>query len=357
MKIITIVGARPQFVKASVVSRALRAHAGIEEMMVHTGQHFDPLMSALFFEELEIPEPTYNLGIHAVDHATMTGRMMEKMETVFQIEKPDWVLVYGDTNSTLAGALTARKMHLKVAHVEAGLRSWNMAMPEEVNRAVTDRISDLLFCPTDKAVANLEREGFSHLPVDYLNVGDVMQDAANLFSTRQRKPDIDIPGHFILCTVHRAENTDDPDKLKNIFQALESLSRHFEIVFPLHPRTKQTLEDTGYDMDHSPVNFIPPVGYLEMVWLLNHTRMVITDSGGLQKEAYFFEKNCITLRNETEWTELVDRGVNILAGSDAKKITDAFVRFSTQNNSAFKEKLYGDGKAAEKIAEELLRRM
>lgn len=353
MKITTIIGARPQFIKAAVVSRALKEYANIKEVLIHTGQHFDADMSAVFFEELELPHPTYNLNINQKGHAAMTGNMMEKIEEILLKERPDIVLVYGDTNSTLAGALTSKKMNIKLAHVEAGLRSQNMEMPEEINRIVTDRISDLLFCPTENAIHNLSKEGFDHFQNSVIYSGDVMLDAALFYKAKQRKPDFEIPTAFSLCTIHRAENTNNIEKLKEILSALTIISKDIPVVLPLHPRTKTILQKHNFNFQNSSINFISPVGYLEMVWLINHSRLVITDSGGLQKEASFFEKYCITLREETEWRELVDNNINLLVGSSLKKIMDAFHFFNEKSPFSLKKSLYGDGKAGEKIAKEL----
>ena len=319
MKIVTVIGARPQFIKAAVVSRAIAAHKDIKEVIVHTGQHFDANMSDIFFEEMCIPKPDYNLNVNGLGHGAMTGQMLEKIEAVLLQEKPDWVLVYGDTNSTIAGALAAKKLHIKVAHVEAGLRSFNMDMPEEINRILTDRISDILFCPTETAVNNLKKEGYENINCRIVRNGDVMQDAALFYAGRAERPKADIPEDFVLCSVHRAENTDDPERLRNIFSALEEISKTCRVVLPLHPRTKGKLSAIGYDTNNSHILFIEPVGYLEMVWMLKHCRLVMTDSGGLQKEAYFFDKYCITLRDETEWVELVKYGYNFLAGDDKGK--------------------------------------
>ena len=353
MKIVTVIGARPQFIKAAVVSRAIAAHKDIKEVIVHTGQHFDANMSDIFFEEMCIPKPDYNLNVNGLGHGAMTGQMLEKIEAVNQKEKPDWVLVYGDTNSTIAGALAAKKLHIKVAHVEAGLRSFNMDMPEEINRILTDRISDILFCPTETAVNNLKKEGYENINCRIIRNGDVMQDAALFYAGRAVRPKADIPEDFVLCTVHRAENTDDPERLRNIFSALEEISKTCRVVLPLHPRTKGKLSATGYDTNNSHILFIEPVGYLEMVWMLKHCRLVMTDSGGLQKEAYFFDKYCITLRDETEWVELVKYGYNFLAGDDKGKIISLYNHISDKNNIEQKTPLYGNGNAGDLIVETL----
>ena len=345
MKIVTVIGARPQFIKAAVVSRAIVAHKDIKEVIVHTGQHFDANMSDIFFEEMCIPKPDYNLNVNGLGHGAMTGQMLEKIEAVLLQEKPDWVLVYGDTNSTIAGALAAKKLHIKVAHVEAGLRSFNMDMPEEINRILTDRISDILFCPTETAVNNLKKEGYENINCRIVRNGDVMQDAALFYAGRAVRPKADIPEDFVLCTVHRAENTDEPERLRNIFSALEEISKRCRVVLPLHPRTKGKLSAIGYDTNNSHILFIEPVGYLEMVWMLKHCRLVMTDSGGLQKEAYFFDKYCITLRDETEWTELVESGYNFLAGSDKTRVSALFEQLYSKESISCRRPLYGKGDA------------
>lgn len=354
MKIVTIIGARPQFIKAAVVSRVFAQSKGMEEIIVHTGQHFDVNMSDVFFEEMCIPKPHYNLNINGLGHGAMTGQMLEGIEKVLLEEKPDWVFVYGDTNSTIAGALAAKKLHIKVAHIEAGLRSFNMAMPEEINRILTDRISDILFCPTDKAIENLKSEGYGNSGCRMVKNGDVMQDAALFYSDRARKPQDIIPLKFVLCTVHRAENTDDEVRLKNIFYALETISEQCPVVLPLHPRTKGKLLAINYDFAKSKICFIDPVGYLEMVWLLKNCELVMTDSGGLQKEAYFFEKYCVTMRDETEWVELVEKGFNVLAGSEPTKIISSVNVMIFKNKEGFENRLYGNGDAGEKILDTLL---
>ena len=352
-KIVTIIGARPQFIKAAALSREFKNHNNIHEIIIHTGQHFDNNMSDIFFEQMDIPKPDYNLNINGLNHGAMTGQMLEKLEEVLIQEKPDWVVVYGDTNSTLAGALAAKKLHLKVAHVEAGLRSFNMNMPEEINRILTDRISDILFCPTDNAINNLNNEGYKNFKCRIIKNGDVMQDAALFYESKAQKLIYDIPENFILATIHRAENTDDISRLTDIFEAFEELSRTIPVVLPLHPRTKQKLTALNYNLSEFSIYFIEPVGYLEMVYLLKNCCLVMTDSGGLQKEAYFFKKPCITLREETEWVELVENGFNILTGSDKNKIHNAFTQLLNKEIS-FDIDLYGNGKACERIVKELL---
>lgn len=351
-RILTIIGARPQFIKASVVSRAIQHTDGIEEILLHTGQHFDTNMSDIFFNQLGIPRPDIQLDIHGGRHGEMTGRMLAEIEQALLAHKPDRVLVYGDTNSTLAGALAAAKLHIPVAHVEAGLRSFNMRMPEEINRILTDQISDLLFCPTTTAIKNLENEGFAGKPVKVMQVGDVMQDAALLFAEEAAAPaGGDLPEGFVLATLHRAENTDNPERLSNIVQALNQI--HFElapVVLPLHPRTRNLIAQQGLELN---VHLIDPVGYFEMVWLLDHCKLVLTDSGGVQKEAFFFGKACVTMRDQTEWVELVEAGVNELVGADREKIVGATAR-NIGRGVRDRENLYGGGEASGRIIEAII---
>ncbi len=351
MKILTILGARPQFIKAGSVSREIAKHDSVEEVIVHTGQHYDVNMSDIFFDEMKIPKPNYFLGIGGKSHGAMTGQMIEKIEEVALKEKPDWIMVYGDTNSTLAGAIVASKLHIKLVHIEAGLRSFNMKMPEEVNRILTDRVSNILFCPTDTAIENLKNEGYDSLECSVIKSGDVMQDGAIFYKNLAVKPLENIDENYLLCTVHRAENTDDEKRLRAIFQALNEIGREQKVVLPLHPRTKKIIAKLEINIDN--LSIIEPVGYLEMVWLIDNCSLVMTDSGGLQKEAYFFKKSCITLRDETEWVELVENGFNVLVGADKKKILEAY-----QNSVSFVEKsslnLYGGGKASQKIIASLM---
>lgn len=352
LRIFTIIGARPQFIKASVVSRTIKQTVGTEEILLHTGQHFDANMSDIFFNQLGIPKPDIQLDIHGGNHGEMTGRMLVEIEQALLKYEPDRVLVYGDTNSTLAGALAAAKLHIPVAHVEAGLRSFNMEMPEEINRILTDQISDLLFCPTNTAVKNLEDEGFANKPVKVMQVGDVMQDAALLFAEKAAAPvGGDLPENFILATLHRAENTDDPERLANIVQALNQIHQNVaSVVLPLHPRTRKLIAQQGLELN---VELIDPVGYFEMVWLLDHCQLVLTDSGGVQKEAFFFGKACITMRDQTEWVELVKAGANELTGSDEKGIVEAACR-NLGREIRDVDELYGGGQASQRIVSELL---
>lgn len=355
MKILTILGARPQFVKAAAVSRAIHAVDGqLEEVIVHTGQHFDANMSDVFFEEMNIPKPKYNLSINGVSHGAMTGRMLEGIEKIIQSESPDWVLVYGDTNSTLAGALAASKLHVKVAHVEAGLRSFNMKMPEEVNRILTDRISNILFCPTETAVKNLKNEGFDHFSSQIKVCGDVMLDAARYyekFATDKATVANSITySNFALATIHRAENTDDLSRLKEIVDALNELHRSVPVVLPLHPRTTKKLSDHNIKLA---VHLLEPVGYFDMISLISRSSLILTDSGGLQKEAYFFEKPCVTFRDETEWVELVEVGANKIVGANRDKILVSAKHY-LENHPDFSQSLYGNADASEKIVQALM---
>ncbi|MBN2779228.1 MAG: UDP-N-acetylglucosamine 2-epimerase (non-hydrolyzing) [Bacteroidales bacterium] len=355
MKIITIIGARPQFIKAAVVSRYIleNCSSAIKEIIVHTGQHYDANMSDIFFEQMDIPKPDYFLNVNGLSHGAMTGQMLEKIEAVLINEKPDWVLVYGDTNSTLAGALAAKKLHIKLAHVEAGLRSFNMAMPEEINRILTDRISDILFCPTDQAIANLKSEGYQNISATILKSGDVMQDAALYYSTKSQKPELSVSENFVLCTIHRAENTDNLDRLKSIFAALSEISKLHQVVLPLHPRTKNIVIKNNIIIDNENIKIIDPVGYLEMIHLLKNCQFVMTDSGGLQKEAFFFGKLCLTLRDETEWVELVENSFNIIVGSNREKIINGAEKLQTLNPK-FEKNLYGQGKTGENIVNAII---
>ncbi|MBL4642041.1 MAG: UDP-N-acetylglucosamine 2-epimerase (non-hydrolyzing) [Flavobacteriaceae bacterium] len=342
-KIVTVLGARPQFVKAAVLSRIIHEHQEIEEIIVHTGQHFDANMSAVFFEEMEIPKPAYNLEINSLGHGAMTGQMLEKIEAILTIEKPDAVVVYGDTNSTIAGSLAAKKMQIKVIHIEAGLRSFNMNMPEEINRILTDRISDLLCCPTDSALLNLKNEGYDNLPIQIEKNGDIMKDAVEYYSKVSAEKsniisDLKLKkNEFVLATIHRQENTDDVKKLKSIFEALEEIHSDCQVVLPIHPRTKKILEKHHFKPN---ITLVDPVGYFSMLELLKHCKMVISDSGGLQKEAFFNKKNCIIVREETEWVELVENGFAEIVGSSKTKIVETFIKFKNLESN-FNKELYG----------------
>jgi len=382
MKIVSIVGARPQFIKAAAVSQQLRAH-GLEEYLLHTGQHYDVQMSEVFFHELDLPEPDTCLEVGSGPHGAQTGKMLAGIEEVLLREKPDGVIVYGDTNTTLAGALAAVKLHQPVAHVEAGLRSYNRQMPEEINRIVADRCSDLLFCPTENAVRNLRREGFESIAADgrlvetglrlsgarthppiVVNVGDVMFDIA---LEAKRRIDTDEarwmqtmdrlgvePGKYVLTTIHRACNTDDRVRLGRIVASLTQLAESgLNVLFPVHPRTRAALENTGLMslLSADGLTMTQPVSYLEMVALESHARAILTDSGGVQKEAYFFGVPCVVAREETEWTELIDLGCHVLAGAEPARLVEAVTaaldraRFGPEA-----ENPYGDGKACHRIA-------
>lgn len=347
MKVASIIGARPQFIKAATVSRVFREyHSGVNEVLIHTGQHYDSNMSDVFFDELDIPKPGYNLGIGGGTHGRDTGRMIESIEAVLLTERPNCVLVYGDTNSTLAGALAAAKLYIPVVHVEAGLRSFNRLMPEEINRVLTDHIADLLFAPTETAVANLRAEG---IPAERIQLlGDVMYDAALFYRGLARRPDWFregglTQGEFVLATVHRAENTDDPKRLARIFSGLSRSG--CQVVIPLHPRTREKLTVAQISLAQN-IHVAPPVGYLEMVWLEMNARLIATDSGGVQKEAFFHGKPCITLRDETEWVELVETGWNTIVGTDEDRIARALL---CTLPPLTKPLLYGEGDTAEKI--------
>lgn len=359
-KIVTVVGARPQFIKAAAVSRVIRneCRAQLDETLVHTGQHYDENMSRVFFDELDIPRPKYNLGISGGHHGAMTGRMLESIENVLLEEKPDWILIYGDTNSTLAGALAAAKLHLPVAHVEAGLRSFNMRMPEEVNRIVADRLSTLLFCPTDTAVRNLGNEGVVR---GVENVGDVMYDVALFYREQARRHSRILgslslaEGGFALATCHRAENTDDPVRLGEIVKALSDLSGQMDVVLPLHPRTRKLLADTGLVEKLGKVKVLAPLPFLDMVALEQAAKLILTDSGGVQKEAFFYGVPCITMRDETEWVETVDLGWNRLVGATSSAISAAVAECLNSPLPALPSSPYGDGHAATRIVKSLIR--
>lgn len=355
MKLLTVVGARPQFVKAAVLSRAIAAHgSGLHEVLVHTGQHHDTQMSDVFFHELGLPAPLYHLGVSGGSHGEMTARMLERIEPVLAAESPDWVIVHGDTNSTLAGALAAAKLRLPLAHVEAGLRSFDRGMPEEVNRILTDHCSDLLFAPTVTAVENLRREGLRGARVRL--VGDVMHDSALWHGTNARPTPpmaellATLSEGFLIATVHRAGNTDDPTRLAAILGALGDIAAKRPVVLPLHPRTRTRLD--GWTPPPG-LHVIEPVGYLDMAVLLASCGGVLTDSGGLQKEAYFAGRPCLVLREATEWVELVDGGYARLVGADRARIVAEAEDF-LRGGLAGARDLYGDGHAGERIVAALV---
>lgn len=345
MKIATIVGARPQFIKAATVSRVLRKTDGLHEVLIHTGQHYDANMSEIFFKELQIPEPDYNLEVGSGPHGKQTGLMLDRIEQVLLKEQPDWVLTYGDTNSTVAGSLAATKLHISTAHVEAGLRSFNRRMPEEINRIATDHVSDLLFAPTQTAMELLKREGLADRA---RFTGDVMFDSIlhykQMVTEAHRPQSLGDLQDYYLATIHRPENTDEPQRLKNIFMAFSELNK--AVVIPLHPRTQKLIKKGGVPLGEN-VKIVEPVSYLQMIYLLKHCSMVLTDSGGLQKEAYFMGKMCVTLRDETEWIETLENGWNVIVGADREKIVQA-----TQGRKVGRQtEAFGDGRAAEKIVE------
>lgn len=353
MKVATIVGARPQFIKAAVVARAFKKYRpDVRELLIHTGQHYDASMSGVFFRELEIPDPDYNLGVGGGTHGQNTGRMIEKVEQVLMLEKPSWVIVYGDTDSTLAGAIAATKLHIPIAHVEAGLRSFNRIMPEEINRILTDHASDILFTPSDAATANLESEGIAGGNVK--QVGDVMYDAALYYGAREDLGRSILSslntqkGNYILLTLHRQENTDDPGRLREIVAGLSGADG--QIVWPIHPRARDRLKSFDIKVPGN-VIAIEPVGYLDMVTLEKNARLIATDSGGVQKEAYFHGVPCLVLRTETEWVELTKLGTIVLREFNASNISDHLN--SARETPAGSSKIYGGGTAGQAIAESI----
>ena len=373
-KILTVVGARPQIIKAAALSRIIKLHFSniLHEIIVHTGQHYDENMSQVFFDELPILPPHIHLNVGSASHGKQTAQMIEKIEQVLLQEKPDAVVVYGDTNSTLAGALAASKCLIPIFHIEAGLRSYNKTMPEEINRIIADHLSTLLFCPTQQAVKNLEKEGFKlHQPITDINhpeiilSGDVMYDNSLYFSEMAKQKStllhtLNIKNTpFILCTIHRPNNTDIPERLNSIFTALNDLSKYIKLVLPLHPRTKKMLSthlhrSLWQDLQHNKhFLIIEPVSFLEMILLETHCSMIITDSGGVQKEAYFFKKPCMVLRPETEWVELLDTGTTLLVDADYQKILSSYDTLKTVSVEKFIP-FYGDGHAAEKIAKSMI---
>ena len=387
MKIVTIVGARPQFIKAAAVRRAIRkinersqarlyGKSRIQEILVHTGQHYDYMMDKVFFEELKLPRPDYHLGVGSGSHGKQTGKMLERIEMVLQKERPERVLVYGDTNSTLAGALTAAKLKIPVAHVEAGLRSFNRAMPEEVNRLLTDHLSTFLFCPTDQAVRNLLKEGIKDGGTRIVkNVGDVMYDSILYYSkiAERRSAILEELGlytsnsvrnadlhslrtpNYYLATLHRAENTDDPKKLKSIFRALNEIGKKTPVVLPLHPRTKKMIKAYHLFSEFKSIKFIEPVSYLDMLKLGKNAKAILTDSGGVQKEAYWFGVPCLTLREETEWVETIESGWNTLVGTSVERIMKEADHAGGRRRYLKRNRIFGDGKASQKIVQILMR--
>jgi UDP-GlcNAc3NAcA epimerase len=398
MKIVTVVGARPQFIKAAAVSRAIqafnqrrrsfgrpRSKKRIQEVLVHTGQHYDYLMDRVFFEELELPKPDYHLGVRSGSHARQTAMMLERIETVLKKERAEVVLVYGDTNSTLAGALAAVKLNIPVAHVEAGLRSYNRTMPEEINRLLTDHLSTFLFCPTHQAVRNLLEEGIKDGKTKVVKkVGDVMYDSVLYYSELAEKKSTILarlnllpynsslrhaprgvhgsPGphmvqgelptpNYYLATLHRAENTDNPKRLKSILKALNKIGKDVPVILPLHPRTKKMMKTFHFFPETQGIKLIDPVSYLDMLTLEKNAKAILTDSGGVQKEAYWFGVPCFTLRDETEWMETIQSGWNILVGSEMKTIVDEVRRRRGRKSPLKKRGIFGDGKASEKIVQ------
>jgi len=351
MKIVSIIGARPQFIKASVVSLALKED-GLNEILIHTGQHYDTNMNEIFFQELGIDPPAYNLGVSGGMHGEQTGKMIIEIEKVLTKVQPDMVVLYGDTNSTLAGTIASSKLHIPIAHVEAGLRSFNMKMPEEVNRILTDRVSSILFTPTEVADLNLKDEGVDSKRIN--RVGDVMYDASLVFGEIAAKNNsiinkLDLQGKWVLATIHRAENTNDKLTLKIIFNELEKLSKVNKVVLPLHPRTKKSLQDTNYNFSESSIKFIDPVGYFDMLNLEKAAELIITDSGGVQKEAYFNHTRCLIVREETEWVELVEIGFNQLM-DNTESIAKQALRMIEDKYVQNFENIYGNGDASKKIA-------
>ena len=360
LRIVTVVGARPQFIKASAVSRIICNMSYVEEVIVHTGQHYDENMSEIFFRQLEIPEPGYNLGVSGVSHGAMTGKMLEGLEGVLRKVKPDVVLVYGDTNSTLAGALAASKMHIPVAHVEAGLRSNNPFMPEEINRVLTDRVSSFLFCPTDTALKNLKSEGFPFPSVTgecqkVVKSGDVMKDVVDHYGKIARTTigleEIGVRSDgYILTTLHRQENLDCDSTLQNLIRALAHLSQDTNVVIPMHPRLIKRMSELNLSFEKDNVTLLEPLPYLQMQRLLMSASLLVTDSGGLQKEAFFHEIPCVTLRTETEWLETVAAGRNCLLNPESSLLAQDIQDWHPADISA-DVGVYGDGNAAREIVD------
>lgn len=353
MKIINVVGARPNFIKIAPVMEEMKKYKEIESLLVHTGQHYDENMSKSFFDDLGIPRPDFNLNVGSASHAIQTANIMIEFEKICFKENPDYVLVVGDVNSTLACALAAKKLGIKVIHIEAGLRSFDTKMPEEINRILTDRISDILFCPSTNAVENLRKEGFDNFDCKIIKSGDVMLDAVLFYKKFSKNPNFKIPQEFVLSTIHRAENTDNSQKLQSILKAFEEISQKIPVILPIHPRTKKKLINSKLRIHHPGLIIVDPVGYLEMLYLLENCSLVITDSGGLQKEAFFFKKPCVTLREETEWVELVENGFNEVVGTDKENIIIGYKKMIDKELD-FNIDLYGNGKASSKIVKELI---
>ena len=369
IKIVTIIGARPQIIKAAALSRTIKEKFSneIEEIIVHTGQHYDENMSQVFFDELGIPAPNYNLGVGSGKHGAQTSKMIEGIEEILLKENPDYLVVYGDTNSTLAGAIAASKIHIPIVHIEAGLRSFNKAMPEEINRICCDHCSTMLFSPTATGYQNLINEGFDPrnkkpFTIDNPGIyhcGDVMYDNSMFFGSTDNRQQTTDNRQYILCTIHRNNNTDEPERLNSIVRALLRLSKEEEIIIPLHPRTKKLLDvNLSPDIYNELVNnerihIIPPASFLEMIKLEKNANIVLTDSGGVQKEAFFFKKPCIIIRSETEWKEIVECGAAIIADANEDNIVNGYYHFKDNKISEYPE-LFGDGKAAEFICNELI---
>jgi UDP-GlcNAc3NAcA epimerase len=361
IKILTIVGARPQFIKAAGLSRAINegySHL-LEEIIVHTGQHYDPNMSDVFFDELGIPKPKYSLEISGGDHGDMTGRMLIAIEKVIKQEQPDMVLVYGDTNSTLAGALAAAKLHVPIAHVEAGLRSFNMKMPEEINRILADRVSSLLFCPTQTAIDNLQTEGVTE---GVYNVGDIMYDVALFYKDAAKNnervlKELEVEtSEYVLATCHRAENTNDADRLHEIITGISKVANEIPVIFALHPRTKQYIKELGCDDLLNNVTLVDPLPFLEMVALEQSAKLILTDSGGVQKEAFFYGVPCLTMRDESEWLETINLGMNKLVGASKTKIVSSVKEILSKPKPDLTEEMpYGDGTTSKKILDLIIK--
>lgn len=351
MRLMIIVGTRPQFVKLAPLSHTLKNYSNITTTILDTGQHYDHNMSEVFLKELDIPKPDYNLNINNLPHGAMTGRLLEAIESILLREKPEMVIVFGDTNSALAGALAAKKLNIALAHIEAGLRSYDNIMPEELNRIIIDRISDLLFCPTAGAVLNLQREGFDVLPKQYFCSGDIMLDTMELFSQAKANNVPPYQGDYLLFTLHRQDNIQNQEKLSAIIQAISIINKHIQVIMPIHPRTAEAI----MALDIQPeFETIPSVGYAEMYSLLKNCKMVITDSGGLQKEAFFHKKGCLVVRNNTEWTELAEGGFSILAGTEKETIIDAYNKLTNMPPPDYNQQIFGNGKAAGLIIEKLI---